>query len=81
MTEQKMTSALTPWFSADVKPARNGRYRAQDKSMNCNCCWIELEWRNGEWFSNLCDPRRFSTHFFDSQLNRWRGLATNPSKG
>jgi hypothetical protein len=69
---------LTPWFDGSVKPVRNGRYRAQDMQMNCSCCWIELEWRNGEWFSNLFDSGRFNTHFFTTQLRRWRGLAQQP---
>lgn len=70
---------LTPWFRPDQKPVRDGVYRAQDRTMNCHCCWIELEYRRGEWFSNLCEPDRFSTHFWQRDLKRWRGLAENPS--
>lgn len=74
-----MTS-LTPWFPAAARPTRNGRYQAQDIGMNCSCCWIELEWRNGEWFSDLCERGRFNTHFFTSNLKRWRGLASQAKK-
>lgn len=69
---------LTPWFRPNQKPVRDGRYRAQDHTMSCDCCWIELEWRNGEWFSDLCERGRFSTHFWQHNLKRWRGLASNP---
>lgn len=72
-------AALTPWFPGSVKPSRDGRYRAQDTSMHCRCCWITLEFRRGEWFSDLCEPGGFSTHFFTSQLRRWRGLAADPN--
>lgn len=65
--------ALTPWFPPNVDPVREGRYRAQDTSMRCGCCWIELEWRNGEWFSDLCTRGLYRTHFFKSNLRRWRG--------
>lgn len=75
MRSENEPAVLTPWFSASAKPARDGRYRAQDKNMNCSCCWIDLEFRGGEWFSNLCDPSRYSTHFFIGNLKRWRGLA------
>lgn len=70
-----MESNLTPWFPPAVKPYRPGRYRAQDTTMRCNCCWIELEFRDGEWFSDLYTPGRFKTHFWTRDLRRWRGLA------
>lgn len=72
---------LTPWFRPDQKPARDGIYRAQDTSMRCRCCWIELEWRGGEWFSETHGHNVFATHFFTSRLRRWRGLAERPSTG
>lgn len=65
--------ALTPWFPASVSPVRAGMYRAQDTAMNCRCCWIELYWTGSEWRSDLLSPGYWRTHFFTSQLRRWRG--------
>lgn len=67
----------TPWFRPDQEPAQPGLYEAQDTTMRCNCCVLMLEWRGGEWFSRSDCGSEFpvyGTHFFPSQLRRWRGL-------
>jgi len=69
---------LTPWFPPTVNPSRPGLYRAQEMGMRCNCCWIDLEFRGGEWFSTQCSPGYFRTHFFTRNLRHWRGLASEP---
>lgn len=73
-----MTEKLSPWLRPSHRPVREGRYRAQDTTMNCNCCWIELEWRDGQWFSDLLTPGHYRTHFWLGNLKRWRGLAEKP---
>lgn len=68
----------TPWFQPYEKPRRPGLYEAQDRLMRCGCCWLMLEWRGGEWFSFTHEYVGYRTHFFQSQLRRWRGLAKKP---
>ena len=72
---------LTPWFPHTTKPARAGMYRAQDRTMNCGCCWFDAHWNGREWHTDLLTPGTFSTLLFDSQLKRWRGLAQRPNVG
>lgn len=69
---------LTEWFSGDVKPARVGMYRLQDRSMNCGCCWIEAHWDGRDWHTDLLSRGVFRTLFFSSHVKRWRGLAEKP---
>lgn len=68
---------LTPWFDPDIRPARPGMYRAQDTTMGCDCCWIDLYWTGSEWRSDHNSPGYWRTHFSLSHLRRWRGAA-NP---
>lgn len=71
----------TPWFPITVPPAYDGRYQVQERTMPCNCCWVDLEFRKGEWFgpvsSNPSVP--YSVCVFPSTLRRWRGLSVNPN--
>ena len=30
-------------------PPRDGPYRVQDYSVTCDCCWIDAEYRKGQW--------------------------------
>lgn len=34
------------------KPPGDGRYKAQDYSVNCDCCWIDAEYKKGQWIHN-----------------------------
>lgn len=31
------------------KPPRAGRYRVQDASIRCDCCWISAQYRKGQF--------------------------------
>lgn len=33
-------------------PEENGRYRAQDYTLQCDCCWMAAEYRNGVFTRN-----------------------------
>lgn len=62
---------LTPWFDVALRPVRKGMYQAQDRSMNCNCCWFDAHWNGAEWHTDLLTPGRYQTVVFN--LTQWRG--------
>ena len=64
-------SAHTPWFPADVKPARNGKYQVRNVVSGDP---FHGYWNNGKWrFSNRSNAAKFR-----HQEREWRGLAKKP---
>jgi hypothetical protein len=63
-----MSGELTPWFPADVKPARVGNYQCREGSQDV-WYWDGRVWRSPN-FGWECTK----------QDRQWRGLASDPSK-
>lgn len=66
---------LTPWFPADVKPARPGLYDCWEIGCEYPSCWRWF-WDGESWCNDGLD--RWPCL---NQQRRWRGLAENPAPG
>jgi hypothetical protein len=72
MAKQK----LTPWFPADIEPARNGVYERDWDDGSSNYA----RWHNGVWGQSYCRPELAVLRPFYSSnaVLPWRGLAEQP---
>lgn len=81
MSKKPNPNKLTPWFPADVKPARKGVYQVSD------CFWADrvgYAYWNGRRFGfraaddpSMAHLHRNSLTLFPERTS-WRGLAENP---
>jgi hypothetical protein len=74
-----MKPALTPWFSAEVRPAHDGVYETRD----CDGIVSYQHW-NGDFWGFFAFTIKEAYEGGDSpsyqQHNDWRGLAEDPEK-
>lgn len=77
-----MAKKLTPWFPANVKPARIGLYRRSSWAGRFSY------WNGYYWCAGINDPADEPSKLEESktmksrdQYAQWHGLARRPSKG
>lgn len=75
-------SALTPWFSGDVTPVREGLYQRGSDDSHFMWYWNSLYWEFGGWAREHCDASKVyrSQTLALCQSMPWRGLASDPAK-
>lgn len=64
----------TAWYPADeTKPVRKGWYEIQNKSLLCNCCYIDAYW-DGQQFVRFGLHVTLRVREAFHNVTRWRGL-------
>lgn len=74
-----MTTKLTEWFPADVKPVHDGEYELDVSGYYAYALWCDGRWSIARWrprAGSLKWPRWAAGVITSAQ--RWRGLAEKP---
>ena len=77
-----MSAAVTPWFPADVYPARNGVYECERIERGRNIVIRKIRWTGGHWeyteTDKNCHKEGCVAFMFKCDGDKWRGLASDP---